>query len=282
MTTTFTFKTTDTTSYAMQGTLLHDETSAVQHIQVFHNQEHGNVLVLDGNVMLSQRDEAMYHELLVMPAALSRPRARKALIIGGGDGFAARYLLQQGFDHIDVVDIDPQVAKVSESFFPEVAQVFSHDKVHWHFQDAHQFVPNCKERYDYIALDLTDPDDRNDIVHPLYTEMFLTRVASLLNSKGILVAQVGCPYNNTAHFKKMRKFMHNCFTSVCTLGHYIPCYGEHQYFVLGSNGEIDLHSETSQAFMNKELKCRGGSQVYEPLAPTIWTGVNRKLHAAYQ
>lgn len=279
--TTFEFPLTNTTSYSMQGTLLHDEQSAFQHIQVILNPEHRKVLVLDGNVMLSQRDQAMYHELLVMPASLLRPQATKALVIGGGDGFTAKYLLDQGFSHIDVVEIDQQVAKVSEQYFEEVSEVFNHPKVHWHFEDATHFLPSCKEGYDFIALDLTDPENDTDIVHPLYTEAFLKAALHRLRSNGIIVIQAGCPYNNPDHYSLMRHLMkRHCYHTI-SMGHYIPCYGEHQYFILGSNREMNLHSDEAQEYMSELLTRRGGSEVYEPLAPTIWTGVSKKLKKMY-
>ena len=101
---------------------LHHETSSYQTISVFDSEEFGRFLTLDGIMMLTARDEFIYHEMITHPAMAVNPGIKKVLVIGAGDGGTARELVKYTtIEHIDVVEIDQRVVEVAKEYFPQTA-----------------------------------------------------------------------------------------------------------------------------------------------------------------
>ena len=127
--------------------------SDFQRIDVFDSPEFGRFLVLDGYMMLTQKDEFIYHEMIVHPAMAVHPRVRRVLVIGGGDGGAVRELCRyDDVEHIDLVEIDKQVVDVSREFFPEVTCSLDDPRVTIHYRDsAASFSPKSHVRSTILA-----------------------------------------------------------------------------------------------------------------------------------
>lgn len=173
--------------------VLYSKKSRYQHIEVFENRVWGKVLVLDGLVMFSEKDEFVYHEMIShVPMAVSY--AKRILIIGGGDGGAAKELVKYpSVEKIDIVEIDEDVPKVSKDLFPYVASALDSDKVNLKIQDGADFVSSAKrsDRYDLIIVDSTDPIGPGE---RLFTEDFFSSCKRLLSLDGIMVSQSEAPF----------------------------------------------------------------------------------------
>ena len=121
----------------------------------------GRVLVLDGHVQLTERDEAFYQEMISFIPLNAHPNPRRVLIVGGGDGGVAREVARHScVEHIDLVDIDGMVIKLSREYLPFMASGLDHPKVSVHVADGFQFLKDCVakgEKYDVIITDSTDP-----------------------------------------------------------------------------------------------------------------------------
>ena len=137
---------------------LHHEKSEHQTISVFDSNEFGRFLALDGIMMLTEKDEFIYHEMIVHPAMAVFPEIKRVLVIGAGDGGVLRELTRYAnVCSVDVAEIDGRVAQVCRRFLPQTACGFDDSRVSLHIQDGLKFV-RCKEnQYDLIIVDSTDP-----------------------------------------------------------------------------------------------------------------------------
>lgn len=153
-------------------------------------------LFIDGKLQFSSVDEHRYHETLVHPAMAASPATRRALILGGGDGMAARELLKyEQLERIDLVDLDEEMIRLFRDK-PLLAQfsdrALSHPKLRIHIQDAGKFLEESPDFWDLIILDLPDPN--NFSLARLYTKSFYKLLAQHLNAQGIVVTQATSPY----------------------------------------------------------------------------------------
>ena len=174
--------------YSYPGvTLLYQERSPYQEITVLRHPYFGNVLVLDGVVQLTERDEFLYHEMLVHPALHVHPEPRLVLIIGGGDGGSLREALKYPtVQRVNVVEIDERVVEVSQRFLPGLSQGFTDPRVEVVHQDGTRFVEKPPTLYDVIIVDSTDP------VGPaerLFSAEFYRAASNALTPHGLLVTQ---------------------------------------------------------------------------------------------
>ena len=94
------------------------QNSSYQKIEVVENEYFGKVLLLDGLVQTTEKDEFFYHEMLVHPGFATHPSPIHILIIGGGDGGALKEVLLYPIKSVCLVEIDRAVIEVSERYFP--------------------------------------------------------------------------------------------------------------------------------------------------------------------
>lgn len=171
---------------------LHYEESKYQKISVFESPEFGRFLTLDGIMMLTERDEFIYHEMITHPAMAVNPEIKNILVIGAGDGGVVRELGKySGIQHIDVVEIDERVVAVCKQFLPQTACGFDDARVHLHFQDGLKFVRHTDKVYDLIIVDSTDPFGPGEV---LFTKEFYGNCCRALSEKGILINQHESPF----------------------------------------------------------------------------------------
>ena len=172
--------------------LLHEERSPFQHIQVYETETLGNLLVLDGFIMLSSRDNFFYHEMMTHPALYTHPAPRRVLIVGGGDcGCLQECLKHPGLEQVDQVDIDERVTRVSERFFPELCTANDDPRARLHFADAIEWVARAAPgQYDVIVIDSTDPIGQ---AARLFSADFYRDCHRALGDHGVLVAQSESP-----------------------------------------------------------------------------------------
>ncbi|MEZ5859719.1 MAG: hypothetical protein R3D28_12220 [Geminicoccaceae bacterium] len=130
-----------------------------QEILIFDNADLGRVLMLDGLVQATERDEFIYHESLVNLAWASHPAARRALVIGGGDGGCLRELVRHAdLEAIDLVEIDAAVIDASRRHLPSIHRgAFDDRRVRTVIDDGAAFLERSGETYDLVLVDAPDP-----------------------------------------------------------------------------------------------------------------------------
>jgi spermidine synthase len=172
--------------YAVQN-VLHREQSEFQEIGVLESAYFGKILVLDGVVQLTERDEFLYHEMLTQVALHAHPAPEKVLIIGGGDGGSLREVAKHdAVKSIDLVEIDMRVIEVSKQFLPTVATAFGDHRLTIAGMDGARFLDQTDRIFDVIIIDSTDPVGP---AQALSTIEFFSNASRRLSADGILVAQ---------------------------------------------------------------------------------------------
>ena len=137
---------------------LYSETSDYQQIDIFETFEFGRVLALDGDVMLTERDEFIYDEMITHVPMSVHPNIRDILIIGVGDGGVVGQLTRyKTVERIDLVEMDPLVLDACRKYLPENSGQLNDSRVNIYFDNALRFIRRCKEEYDLIIVDSPDP-----------------------------------------------------------------------------------------------------------------------------
>lgn len=171
---------------------LYSGQSEFQRIDVFDSLEFGRVLVLDGFTMLTEKDEFMYHEMIVHVPLCAHPAARSVLVIGGGDGGTVRELTRYpGIDRIDLVEIDEEVVEVCRKYLPQTASKLTDPRVRIFFEDGLKYIRHHEAEYDVIIVDSTDPFGPGE---GLFTREFYGNCFRALKDDGIMVNQHESPF----------------------------------------------------------------------------------------
>jgi spermidine synthase len=174
---------------------LHDEQSEYQRICVYDSPDFGRFLTLDGALMLTERDEFIYHDMITHVPMAVNPDIKTVLVIGAGDGGVTRELGRYpSIKRIDVVEIDPRVVDVCRTYLPKTACGFLDPRVILRFEDGLRYVRHTREQYDLIIVDSTDPSGPGEV---LFTSEFYGSCYAALAEGGILVNQHESPFYPT-------------------------------------------------------------------------------------
>ncbi|NJD56554.1 MAG: polyamine aminopropyltransferase [Nitrospirae bacterium] len=175
--------------------VLYHKRSRFQDIMVFENPHFGRVLVLDGVVQITQRDEFFYHEMLTHVVMNSHPDPKNVIVIGGGDGGTVREVLKhKSVEKVYFIEIDEEVINVSKTYFPRVASGVSDKRVEIKCMDGAEFVKNRKSDIDLVIVDSTDIIG---FAKSLFTRKFFHSIRNCLTPDGMYVS-----LSESLHFHK--------------------------------------------------------------------------------
>ena len=171
---------------------LYSKRSEYQQIDILETPEFGRVLALDGNVMLTERDEFIYDEMMTHVPMAVHPNIQDVLVIGAGDGGVVRELARYNtIRSIDLVEMDAQVIEACRRFLPENACRLDDERVHIYFDNALRFIRRKQAQYDLIIVDSNDPFGPSE---GYFTREFYGICYNALRDDGILVNQQGSPF----------------------------------------------------------------------------------------
>ena len=191
-------------------------------IEVYRSPYFGNILVLDGIVQLTERDQHIYHEMLVHVPLNLHPAPRKALVIGGGDGGTLTQLVRhEALDEITLIEIDPDVVSISKRYFPDLAPGFEDPRVRIHFDDGKRYLETVDNSYDAILVDSTDPIGPAE---SLYTLEFFELARAALARQGVFVIQSESLYFHAKVVAQVQSYLRRCFRYVDVYGACIATY----------------------------------------------------------
>lgn len=226
---------------------LYSAQSELQRIDVFESYEFGKFLTLDGFMMLTERDEFIYHEMIVHTPMAVHPNARNILVIGAGDGGVARELSRyKSIETIDLVEIDEQVIDVCKKYLPQTACGFDDNRVNIIIEDGLKFVRKVVDKYDLIIVDSTDPFGPGE---GLFTKEFYGNCYKALREDGIMVNQHESPFygEDAKAMQRAHKRIVESFPISRVFQAHIPTYPSgHWLFGFASkkyNPITDLNSE---------------------------------------
>ncbi|WP_442266450.1 polyamine aminopropyltransferase [Tenacibaculum sp. ZS6-P6] len=196
-------------------------------------------LYLNDNLQFSTFDEPMYHEVLVHPVMHILDKPKKVLILGGGDGCAARELLKYpSLEQITLVDLDKKLTDlfINESELVAINEKsLTNEKVRIVNQDGFKYVTDTKEFFDLILIDLPDP--RNVELARLYSKEFYELCRLKLTPNGGLITQAGSPYYTPYAYKCIEKTMEKANYSVLALHNQVLSMGEWGW-ILGTKNQL--------------------------------------------
>lgn len=166
---------------------LYSHKSYYQQIDILDTYEFGRVLVLDGYIMLTEKDEYVYHEMVTHIPMAVNPDIKNVLVIGAGDGGTLRELCRYNtIEKIDMVEIDELVIEVCKRYLPQTACCYNNPRLDLHIGDGLKYVRYKENEYDLIIVDSTDPFGPGE---GLFTKEFYGRCFTALKDTGILINQ---------------------------------------------------------------------------------------------
>jgi spermidine synthase len=220
--------------------LLFEGATPYQKVQIFATKRWGKVLVLDGIVQTTEKDEFVYHEMLTHVPLFACAAPKRAMIVGGGDGGILREVLKHPIDHVDMVEIDRTVVDYCITHMPTLNNaggIYKDPRVDLVIEDAFEFIKREKHKYDVIMVDSTDPVGAGEV---LFSRTFYDLCRSALNPGGVLALQNGViilqPHESRQSMQLLRD-----------LGLKARCYGIAVPTYYGGNMMLGLASDSLAA-----------------------------------
>ena len=205
-----------------------------QELLLLETEDWGKMLVLDGAIQTTERDEFIYHEMIVHPAAFTFTRQiERVLVIGGGDGGTVREVLKHDPKQVDMVEIDRDVVEFAKEYLPSISCGLKDERVNLVFEDGREFVRDKEGTYDLIIVDCSDPVGPSKV---LYEESFYRDAAKALKLDGIFVTQSESPFAQRKVHKKVVEELSKVFKVVRPYLAFIPTYPSGMWsFTIASN-----------------------------------------------
>lgn len=203
---------------------LYSRKSEFQQIDILDTVEFGRALTLDGCLMVTEKDEFIYHDMIVHVPMATNPGIRKVLVIGAGDGGTVRELTRyKSIEHIDMVEIDEMVVEACKEYLPQTAFRLTDERVHIYYEDGLKYVRRKVNEYDLILVDSTDPFGPGE---GLFTKEFYGNCFQALKEDGILVNQHESTYYDSyvEAMKRAHKRLLETFPIAKVYQAHIPTY----------------------------------------------------------
>lgn len=189
--------------------VLYSGQSQYQKIEFFDSYDHGIMFTLDDLVMVTERDEFIYHEMLSHVPLYTHESPKKALVIGGGDmGMIREIIKHPSIEEAHLCEIDELVIEKCKEFYPYVQEVIDNPKVSCFIEDGFNFLEKNKNTYDIIITDSTDPIGE---AAKLFSTEYIQLCHDSLSENGILAMQSGSPFYNTDTIVEMNGIYNNIF-----------------------------------------------------------------------
>jgi spermidine synthase len=230
----YTEKQTETYGITMKTTKTYvTEKTDFQDLAMIETEEFGTMLVLDGMVMTTVRDEFVYHEMVAHPALFTHPNPKNVLVVGGGDGGVIREILKHpSVEKAVLVDIDGKVIEYSKKYLPTIACGLEDPRVEVIVNDGYMHIHDHKNTYDVIMVDSTEP------VGPaveLFSKGFYQGIYESLKEDGIFIAQTDNPWFKADLIQSVNRDVREIFPIVRVYCANIPTYPSGLWtFTMGS------------------------------------------------
>ena len=203
--------------------MIEDVQSEFQRVQLFDTETHGKLLVMDDCVMLTERDETAYHEMIVHVPLLTHPNPRRILVIGGGDGGTLREIVRH--PEVEIarqVEIDGEVVRMCKQHLPNIAAAYDNPKVDLIIGDGIKHVKEAADAsYDVVLVDSTDPFGP---ALGLFGEEFYKNVHRILDDQGVMVCQAESTMYGMEMLKAITSTLRGIFPLLRVYNSQIPVY----------------------------------------------------------
>ena len=231
--------------------------SEFQRIDVFDSVEFGRIMTLDGLLMVTEKDEYIYHEMITHIPMATNPNIKKVLVIGAGDGGTVRELCRYStIEQIDMVEIDELVVHLAKEYLPFTACSLDDPRVNIYYQDGLRFVRRVENEYDLIIVDSTDPFG---VGEGLFTKEFYGNCFKALHEDGIMVNQHESPFYQEDAYAMQRAHKRICHSFPISRVYqvHIPTYPSgHWLFGFASRKYHPVKEVNWQAWKDLRIRCR--------------------------
>ena len=234
--------------------VLCDRRSKFQKIEIIENKEYGRVLLLDGLVQTTEKDEFFYHEMLVHPAMASHGRPKRVLIIGGGDGGALREVLRYPVERAWLCEIDGQVIEACRKHFAWLGPAFKDGRAELVIGDGNMFIRKTKEKFDVVLVDSSDPVGPSTILH---SRAFYEKLKTRLAPGGIIAAQAGSQVLHLEEHREKSLFLKKLFKHASFYLGPVPTYPVGMWC-------YNFLSDSVDPLAKRQLRVPGGLKYYNP------------------
>jgi spermidine synthase len=238
--------------YKIEKTL-YSKVSKFQKVDIVETKEYGKMLLNDGLVMITEKDEFIYHDMISHVAMFTHPNPKNILIIGGGDGGTAREILRHhSVEKCTMVEIDEIVVEACREFIPQTSCSLDHPKMNLIIEDGVKFIKNTKEKFDLILIDSTDPIGP---AKPLFNIDFYTDIFNALNDDGIVVSQGESVFYESEMQCTLLNILNRTFPKVFIYNYSNLTYpGGLWSFTLGSKKLHPINDFSSKRIENSKLE----------------------------
>lgn len=219
--------------------------SPYQEIAVIDTEEFGRMLVLDGVVQTTVRDEYIYHEMITHVPLFTHPRPERVLVIGGGDGGSVREVVKhQAVTQVEMVEIDGLVVETCKKYLPETSAQLNNPRVRLKIADGLEHVKTARGMYDVIIVDCSDPIGPGEV---LFTRPFYESLYTALKDDGLFVQQTESPFYNGDLIRQLYKDIADIFPLARLYLANVPTYpGSLWSFTMGSKKYDPLAVDTDK------------------------------------
>ncbi|KAK8854594.1 spermidine synthase [Kwoniella newhampshirensis] len=257
--------------------ILHMEKSLFQDVLVFESETYGNVLVLDGVIQCTERDEFSYQEMITHLPMASHPNPENVLVIGGGDGGVIREVLKhKSVKKVTLCDIDEAVIRVSKQWLPIMSACYKDSRVEVHIGDGFKFLPEHKNEYDVIITDSSDPVGPAEA---LFKAPYFQLLHEALKEGGSVSTQAECIWMHLPLIKELRETCKKLFPVVDYAITTIPTYPAGQIGIMvcskdaSRNVAVPLRAVPETKYYNSDVH-RAAFTIPEFARSMLEDGVN--------
>ncbi len=255
--------------------------SDYQQIDIFDSREFGRILTLDGVIVMTEKDEFIYHEMLVHVPMAVHPRVEAALVVGAGDGGALRELGKySNIQRMDLVEIDALLVDACRRYLPATACGYEDSRVRVFNQDALKYLRRVEGEYDLIIVDSTDPAGPGEI---LFTKEFYGSCLKALREEGIMINQHESPFYGweAIAMKKAHRHIRECFPIHSVYQAHVPTYPSgHWLFGFASRESEPLRDLDAARWNSLDIDVRYYNTDLHRGAFYLPTYVKRLIHEA--
>jgi len=259
------------------------ERSAFQKIEVFRSEDFGIVLCLDDAVMVTERNEFAYHEMIIHVPMLTHPNPKRVLVVGGGDAGALREIVKHSSVEKAVqVEIDQKVVDMCRKYYGWVNPTYDNPKVELIIGDAIEYVKTTNERFDVVIVDSSDPIGPAE---GLFREPFYRDVHRILTDDGIVSSQLGSPFWHHPQIGKLISMYRKIFPIAHLYTTYTPEYPSGMWGLGIASKRVDPALRAPAVFPRQSNAKKGAAPLppnierYRELAPRL-KYYNPQVHTA--
>jgi len=203
--------------------VLHEEKTDFQSLQLVDTYEYGRMLLLDGIVQTTEKDEFVYHEMMVHVPMVTHPQPVSVLIIGGGDGGILREVLRySSVAKATMVEIDAHVIELCREYLPGINNgAFNDPRTDLVISDGAAYIKQTAETFDVVIVDSPDPIGPARV---LFSEGFYADIRRIMNPGGIMVRQTGSIYMQADEQREAYELLRKIFVHAAFYVYAVPTY----------------------------------------------------------